>query len=156
MKRFLFFLAAFFAMSIRLDAQQPIPLGLKQAVDAAVDQNGNTRIQLAAELVRQAEAKSAQARSALLPDVSASIGQQSQTRSLIAAGFRSEDLPRALRFPVSSDLLIRSMRARPRLRNLSILVRSVTTRPHVLTPTLQSTTTKLRRKTSRPSLPEHI
>ena len=37
MKRFWFFLAIFFGMSIRLGAQQPIPLGLKQAVDAAVE-----------------------------------------------------------------------------------------------------------------------
>src|SRR5262249_5797484 len=70
-------------------AQQPIAISLKQAVDAALEPNGNTRIQLAAQIVRQAEAQSAQARSKLLPDMSASIGQQSRTVNLSAYGLQS-------------------------------------------------------------------
>lgn len=63
-------------------------LSLKQAVDIALAPEGNTRIQLAEEIVRQAEARSAQSRAALLPDLESSIGQQNQTRNLAALGIR--------------------------------------------------------------------
>lgn len=85
-------------MSIDSKAQQPVMLSLKRAVDAAVDQNGNTRVQLANEMVRQFEAKAAQARATLLPDISASVGQQQQTRSLAAAGL-VENLPAGIELP---------------------------------------------------------
>jgi outer membrane protein TolC len=87
------------ATSINVAAQHPIQLSLKQAVDIALDRDGNTRIQMADEMVRQAQAKATEARASLLPDISASVGQQSQTRSLAAAGLRSDDLPAGVAFP---------------------------------------------------------
>jgi outer membrane protein TolC len=61
-------------------------LTLKQAAEIAVQPNGNARIRLAQEMIRQAQARSAQARAALLPDVSAGASQQNQTRNLEAMG----------------------------------------------------------------------
>lgn len=86
-------------LPIGLGAQQPIPLSRQQAVEAALEPNGNTRIQLAREMVRQEEARAAQVRADLLPDFSASISQQSQTRSLTAFGLRSETLPTGFDLP---------------------------------------------------------
>jgi len=82
-----------------LKAQQPIPLSLKAAVDAALEPNGNTRVQLAREMVLQSEARAAQVRAQLLPDVSANIGQQRQTRSLSSLGFQSDALPKGFELP---------------------------------------------------------
>src|SRR5262249_46607521 len=84
---------------IGLRAQERIQLTLKEAVDAALEPDGNTRVQLAREAIRQAEARALQARADLLPDVSASIGQQSQTRSLTAFGLRDGTLPKAFDLP---------------------------------------------------------
>jgi outer membrane protein TolC len=71
-------------------AAQPaaIRLGLKEAVDLALAPDGNTRARLAGEMVRQAEARSAQARAALLPNLDASLAEQSQTRNLAAFGIK--------------------------------------------------------------------
>jgi outer membrane protein TolC len=63
-------------------------LDLKEAVSLALAPDGNTRIRLAQELVRHAEARSAQARSALLPNLDAAMSAQSQTRNLAAFGIR--------------------------------------------------------------------
>jgi outer membrane protein len=65
-----------------------LPLSLKQAVDIALGQEGNTRVQMAEELIRQARARSSQARAALLPNLDAYLSQQSQTRNLSAFGIR--------------------------------------------------------------------
>lgn len=67
-----------------------LPLSLRQAVDMALAPEGNARIQLAEELIQQAESRSAQARAALLPSVEASVGQQNLTRNLAAFGIRIE------------------------------------------------------------------
>jgi outer membrane protein len=67
---------------------QPVKLSLKQAVEIAGSPEGNARVQLARELVRQAEARSAQVRAALLPNFDASVSEQSQTRNLAAFGLR--------------------------------------------------------------------
>jgi outer membrane protein len=65
-----------------------INLSLKQAVDIALSPKGNTRIQIAEELIRQAKAQSAQVRAALLPNIDASVSQQSMTRNLAAFGIQ--------------------------------------------------------------------
>lgn len=70
----------------------PLRLSLKRAVEVALSPEGNTRIQLAAESVRQAQLRSAQARAALLPNFEGSLGQQNLTRNLAAFGIRF-DLP---------------------------------------------------------------
>jgi outer membrane protein TolC len=64
----------------------PLHLTLKRAVELAVSPEGNTYIQLSDESIRQAKARSAQARSAFLPDVEAQAGEQSSMRSLAALG----------------------------------------------------------------------
>jgi outer membrane protein TolC len=75
-----------------LSAQTPIPLSLKDAVAAALEPEGNTRVQLAREMVRQAEARAGQIRAALLPEIGASVGQQSRTVNLSESGL-AEGLP---------------------------------------------------------------
>lgn len=71
-------------------AQNPqvIPLSLVQAVNIALSPDGNIRVRIAEELVRQARARSVQSRAALLPSIDASVGQQSMTRNLAAFGIR--------------------------------------------------------------------
>jgi outer membrane protein len=69
-------------------ADGPIELSLKRAVEMAVSPEGNTNVQLAAEGVKQAESKSAQARASLLPDVSGTAYVRNQVVSLEALGLR--------------------------------------------------------------------
>lgn len=69
-------------------AADPLPLSLKRAVEIATSPEGNTNVQLSGEAVKQAEARSAQARSALLPDLNASLGERSQTVNLAAIGVK--------------------------------------------------------------------
>lgn len=69
-------------------AQEPLRLTLKRAVEIAIGPQGSTRVQLAGEAVKQAEARAAQARAALLPDLSGTVSEQSQTRNLAAFGLR--------------------------------------------------------------------
>jgi outer membrane protein len=77
-----------------LFAQPPVlQLNLKQAVDLALAPDGNTRVKLAVESIRQAEARSAEARASLLPDVEGAISEQSQTRNLKAFGFSFPNVP---------------------------------------------------------------
>jgi outer membrane protein TolC len=73
-----------------LEAQQPakMAISLDKAIEIALAPDGNTRAQLAAELVRQAEARSAQARGALLPNVDGAWSYQNFTRNLAAFGVR--------------------------------------------------------------------
>lgn len=67
-------------------AEGPLELSLRRAVEIAISPEGNTRIQLSAEALKQAQTRSAQARAALLPDLSASVGGQNLTRNLAAMG----------------------------------------------------------------------
>jgi outer membrane protein TolC len=73
-------------------AQQHVPgtpimrLGLKDAVAIALAPEGNTRVRLAEELLSQAHARADEARAALLPNISASVGYQNLTRNLEALG----------------------------------------------------------------------
>jgi len=69
-------------------AKPTLQLSLKQAVDIALGPKGNAGVQIAEELIRQAQARAAQARAALLPNVDSSVSQQSQTRNLAAFGLR--------------------------------------------------------------------
>ena len=64
----------------------PLHLTLKRAVELAVSPEGNTYIQLSDESVKQAKSRSAEARSALLPDIEGQAGQQTSMRSLAALG----------------------------------------------------------------------
>ena len=69
-------------------AAGPIELSLKRAVEVAVSPEGNTRIQLSDEALKQAQAKSAEARAALLPDLEASLTDRDQTANLAAMGIK--------------------------------------------------------------------
>jgi len=64
----------------------PLRLNLKRAVEIALSPEGNTYIQLSDENVRQAKSRSAEARSALLPDVEAQASQTTAMKSLAALG----------------------------------------------------------------------
>src|SRR5437870_2689113 len=65
-----------------------LAISLKQAVELALAPQGNVRVQLAEELIRQAQARWSQSRAALLPNLDASVSQQNQTRNLTALGIR--------------------------------------------------------------------
>jgi outer membrane protein TolC len=67
-------------------AAGPVQLSLKRAVEVAVSPEGNTKIQLSGEALKQAQSRSAQARAALLPDLEASLTDRDQTANLAAMG----------------------------------------------------------------------
>src|SRR5262245_12015656 len=91
--RIILYLLLVLGVPASLHAQQKLQLSLRDAVAAALEPDGNTRIQLAREAVKQAEAHAAQARAELLPDISASVGQQSRTLNLNEFGLRSDGGP---------------------------------------------------------------
>ncbi len=64
----------------------PLQLTLKRAVEMALSPEGNTYIQLSDESVKQSKARSAEARSALLPDIEAQAGESTNMKSLAALG----------------------------------------------------------------------
>jgi outer membrane protein len=72
--------------------QQPersvLSLSLKRAVQIAIAPDGNAQIQLSAEALKQANARSGQALAPLLPDVSSSLSYRNQTLNLNASGLR--------------------------------------------------------------------
>ena len=63
-----------------------LSLSMKQAVDLALSPDGNSRVQLARELIRQSSTRAAQSRAALLPNADASFTTQNFTRNLRAFG----------------------------------------------------------------------
>ena len=74
-----------------LVAAQPAPpleLSMKQAVQMALAPDGDARVRLAQEAVKQAQSRSAQARAALLPNLDASVSEQNQTRNLASFGIK--------------------------------------------------------------------
>jgi outer membrane protein len=85
--------AALLATQARADEQaapaaETLRLGMRDAVAIALGQDGSARVRIARELTRLAESRAAQARAALLPNVDATVVQQSQTRNLAAFGLR--------------------------------------------------------------------
>ena len=91
-----FFLA--FSICCALVAQTqisnaPLQLSLKQAVDLALAPDGSTRVKLAQEAIRQAEARAGEARAALLPDIEGAASEESQTRNLKAFGLSFPQIP---------------------------------------------------------------
>jgi outer membrane protein len=79
-----------------------LSLSLKRAVQLAISPEGSEQIQISGESLKQAEARSAQARAALLPDISSSLGYRNQTMNLRANGlqFNIPTLPGfAFQFP---------------------------------------------------------
>jgi outer membrane protein len=68
--------------------QPALRLSLKEAIGIALAPDGNARIQLAEEWIRQADARSREMRGVLLPNVSASVAEQNTTRNLQSSGIR--------------------------------------------------------------------
>src|ERR1051326_6528638 len=85
----MFLLAAGLLAADKLPDRGPIELSLKRAVDIAVAPEGSAKVQLALEAEKQAESRSAQARAALLPDISAAVTEQNLTRNLAALGIKA-------------------------------------------------------------------
>src|SRR5450631_1745456 len=67
-------------------AAGPLQLSLKHAVEVATSPEGNARIQLSDEALKQAQARSLQSRAALLPNVDAAFADQNRTSNLAAMG----------------------------------------------------------------------
>ncbi|NWG11960.1 MAG: TolC family protein [Acidobacteria bacterium] len=65
-------------------------LSLREALEIALGAEGNPRVRIASEGVRQARYRSAQARSALLPNVEASLSDIDRTQNLRAFGLQFE------------------------------------------------------------------
>jgi outer membrane protein len=75
--------------------QGVLSLSLKRAVQIAISPEGNALMQITGEDLKQAEARSAQARAALLPDISSSLSYRNQTTNLRAfgLGFNLQTIP---------------------------------------------------------------
>jgi outer membrane protein len=70
-----------------------LQLGLKQAVQLALAPEGNTRVKLAEQDLKQAQSRADQSRAALLPDFEGYIQYQNETANLAAYGFSFSRLP---------------------------------------------------------------
>jgi len=70
-----------------------LQLSLKQAVEIALAPDGNVRVKLAEEAIREAQARSEEARSVLLPNLDGAVSEQNQTRNLKAFGFQFPKIP---------------------------------------------------------------
>ena len=84
-------------------ARGPLPLSLKHAVELAISPEGNPRIQISGEVLKQAQTRQLQARAALLPDLSASFSERNQTTNLAASGLTSAfSMPAGFPFSIPS------------------------------------------------------
>lgn len=63
-----------------------IPLSMKRAIEIALAPDGNARLQLAEDLLRQSKSRASQARGGLLPNLDGSFSAMNQTRNLAAMG----------------------------------------------------------------------
>jgi outer membrane protein TolC len=99
MQKSIIFYSLLLLLGVPVGLNAQLPLSLKDAVKAALEPAGNIQIQLASEGVRQAEAKAALVRGSLLPDISASVGAQRQTRNLNAYGLQSDRLGSGIDLP---------------------------------------------------------
>src|SRR5579864_7734089 len=70
-----------------------LQLSLRQAVELALAPEGSTRVKLAEEAMKHAEARRLEARAVLLPDLEGYIQDQSETNNLKAFGFRFPTIP---------------------------------------------------------------
>jgi outer membrane protein TolC len=77
----------------------PLKLTLRRAVELATSSEGSTPIQLQTETIKQAKARAAQARGALLPDVESYVGVGDSVRSLASQGFGTLQLPFGVTLP---------------------------------------------------------
>jgi len=90
----------------QLQSRPPVlQLSLKQAVEIALAPEGNTRVRLAEESLKQADAESKETRAALLPDFESYVQYENETNNIKAFGFNfSSFIPAAL-FPSGAPSL---------------------------------------------------
>src|SRR6266851_7336178 len=94
------FVACFAAAVSLCAADRPVlQLSLRRAVEIATSAEGSARIQLATELTRQSQARSAQARAALLPQIDGSVSRENMNRSLAAFGLKLQAPIAGFQFP---------------------------------------------------------
>jgi outer membrane protein len=74
-------------------------LTLKEAVQIGLEEDGNTRVLLAMQYVRQAKAQTAIERANLLPNIDGSLIQQNRTTNLEAIGINFSLIPPSFRPP---------------------------------------------------------
>jgi outer membrane protein len=102
----LLLLLASTSMAADLQSQpSALSLSLKRAVELALSPEGNVQIQLSQEALKQAQARSAQARAALLPNFDASLIYRDQTVNLKANGLQF-DVPMIQGFSFSFPSLV--------------------------------------------------
>jgi outer membrane protein len=85
--------------------ERVLSLSLKRAVQLAISPEGNAQIQLSGEALKQAQARSIQARAALLPDFESSLTYRDMTLNLRANGLRF-DIPTVPGFSFSFPALV--------------------------------------------------
>jgi outer membrane protein len=90
---------AFATVSVWAADRPLLQLSLRRAVEIATSAEGSARIQLATELTRQSQARSAQARAALLPQIDASVSRENMNRSLAAFGLKLQSPVAGFQFP---------------------------------------------------------
>jgi outer membrane protein len=99
--KFLIAIAAVFPALAQLQTRPPVlQLTLKQAVQLALAPEGNTRVKLAEEDLKQAESRANQSRAALLPDLEGSFQYQNETTNLKAFGIDFPKIPAFFGFTV--------------------------------------------------------
>src|SRR5271166_4817020 len=76
-----------------------LQLSLKQAVQLALAPEGNTRVKLAEEDLKQATDRANESRAALLPDLEGYVQYQNETNNLQAAGFNFQNVFKAIPGP---------------------------------------------------------
>jgi outer membrane protein len=74
-------------------AQNTLPLSLKRAVEIALTPEGNPRVALAEESIQQAQGRVAEAKSAFLPNLDASVQDRNQTTNLHTFGLNFPTIP---------------------------------------------------------------
>src|SRR5258708_2429595 len=92
-------LLLFAAVSLCAADRPVLQLSLRRAVEIATSAEGSARIQLATEWTRQSQARSAQARAALLPQIDGSVSRENMNRSLAAFGLKLQAPVAGFQFP---------------------------------------------------------
>ena len=102
-RRILIVASAFVGLSCLMQGngpeRGPLRLTLKRSVELALSPEGSAKIQVANEGIKQAKARSAEARSALLPNLQGSVGQEETMQSLSKLGLQALHLPFNLHIP---------------------------------------------------------
>ena len=99
--KFLIAIAAVFPALAQLQTRPPVlQLTLKQAVQLALAPEGNTRVKLAEEDLKQAVERANESRAALLPDLEGSFQYQNETTNLKAFGIDFPKIPAFFGFTV--------------------------------------------------------